>query len=724
MKQITFRCIAAAVFAALLCILSSSADAADGKKWDGKKYPFKLLDPSKPNSEANPFIIDTAGKLAQFAELAKANLDMVSYGKKNGLTGLNHAFVHNYVKMTADLDMNGARTEFPAIESNGAQFDGGGHTITNLRISDKSTKPFINPDTGDAEIRLALFQSAGFIKNLTIGKGSSVTYYGVEKKLTLKIFAAAIAVEADKLENCHNDAAVTVKGRGDPTIAGLAVSCRFTLVNSSNRAPVLFEGDVIDSRTKNRLGKIIPGNLRVAGVCALPGGDISGCFNTGSINVKASGDEILIGGIASVLTNNKCAGLRNSGAISFNAAGDISYLSVGGLVGSGITFPRITGYNEKPMDTGIICNTGSITVNTMTGKCAYVGGIGGGNREMSRINANTSKFGGVYGFLNTYNSGAVTVSSKGKIELNIGGIAGNNAMIVNSWNSGSVSVSSGSGAVANIGGLGGSGVYVQNCYSAGAVSAKGTGNSNAGAIIGRADVRWGETDSTLYAVLDGFWLKQDKKGGVNADIRYAKGSYYYMKKSEMQKSALNTALDALSKKSSDPNEMAEDSFYGTVYIFDSPSSAVMKRSDDGPAKRAGMNSTLLAALNKNAEEKKERLYHKWVIDGTNGGYPVLSGEAFASAAAVPASAVPAATPDPEAVKAVAGIYWGEHRHWTSQVKLGADGSVLLAKTGETGTWTFDGAKLVIRWKKYAPETLVRKGANLFSCPEYKFLLRR
>ena len=88
------------------------------------------------------YIIDTAGTLAYFSWLAKSDLDMVAYGQKNGLKGLQHAFKDNFVKLTADLDMNGSKFEFIAIPDTAATFDGGGHVLTNLRISDKTTPPY------------------------------------------------------------------------------------------------------------------------------------------------------------------------------------------------------------------------------------------------------------------------------------------------------------------------------------------------------------------------------------------------------------------------------------------------------------------------------------------------------------------------------------------------------------------------------------------------------
>jgi len=152
----------------------------------------------------------------------------------------------------------------------------------------------------------------------------------------------------------------------------------------------------------------------------------------------------------------------------------------------------------------------------------------------------------------------------------------------------------------------------------------------------------------------------------------------------------------------------------------------MIRTDDDPKKRKDMEGSLLSNLNKMAKEKSTRHYRKWIIDGTNGGYPVLSKEYFA----IPVDKTaeerlkPLPKPDAATAKKIAGVYYGEHRHWTSQVGLCADGTVKLAKTGETGTWSFDGKNLVIKWKRYDPETLEEKGPGIFSCPAYKFILRK
>lgn len=86
---------------------------------------------------------------------------------------------------------------------------------------------------------------------------------------------------------------------------------------------------------------------------------------------------------------------------------------------------------------------------------------------------------------------------------------------------------------------------------------------------------------------------------------------------------LGMVIDALDSDREDPNTMHEAA-YGAVFSFDNPAATVMVRTDDGPGKRANLNGTLLDNLNNMVEDKINRLYRRWVIDGTNGGYPVLS----------------------------------------------------------------------------------------------------
>lgn len=700
------------IMSVLIYFSTLSASAADGRKWDGGKYPFRLLDPSKANSESNPFIIDTAGKLAYFADLAKCEVDMEAFGKKNGLKGLHHAFKDNYVKLTADLDMNGSQYEFKTITGSAVNFDGGGHVITNLRISDKTSPPYINPDTGDAEITLGLFASVETLKNLGIGKGSSVTYYGVSK-LTLMVYAAALSVHAYKIDNCFSEAAITIKGNGETLVGGITNTCGY-LTNSVNRGPIVFEGDVIVSRAKNRGFRITSGWLKLGGVCASADKTLQGCSNSGSIAVRASGDDLRIGGVAGDTNNSVCADLMNTGNISVSATGDIKQAAIGGVLGQNVPYPRNPKVKtEGYIDSGYICNRGNIDVSILTGKTIAVGGVGGGLFN-SDISMTSYEFTGAFGFINAWNTGSVSAAASGKAEISVGGIAGSGVLVFNCYNAGGISGSSAAGGQLNIGGIGGC-VYVQNSCNYGAVRGKGAGTNYVGGVIGLATIRWGEVNNEWYTAHNAFWLKSSSAGGINSDVAYAKGSYYYKKQGDIKKEGLGKLLDSAKKR--DTDKMVENDGAGYVYSFDTPSSSVMMRSDDGPGKRPNLSGTLLDNLNTMVEDKLERLYRRWIIDGSNGGYPVLSSKPTVYSRTF-------SKPDAATASLIAGSYKAVHRKWQDTVVIGADGSFRRATGSDGGTWSFDGKRLTLKWTKWTPEVLSKTDDGSFSCSAYSFTLSR
>ena len=635
------------ILLALFLFSYMPAGAADGKKWDGKAYPFKSLDSSQPNSESNPFIIDTAGKLAYLYKLASMG-DMEGFGRENGIKGLRHSFKDNYAKLTVDLDMNGALYEFIPIPDTWINFDGDGHVITNLRISDKKTEPIIDDMEGTAEMRLALFQGAEQIKNLTVGKGSTITYnreYYTYKtfKILLTVYAAAIAVETNVMEGCSSEATISVKGNGEAIVGGLAVMCKYTLTNSHFGGTIVVEGNILDVKAKNNQSIVSPGYLRIGGVCAEAGaayapnlkhGGIFGCYNTGTITVKASGNEMQIGGVlASVGSRCECTDIYNTGKLNITATGNIKSACIGGVVGAGNTSNPPMSRPMQYIDSGKIYNSGNINVALKTGTKIGVGGIGGGELgDKPGFDNSSYPFGGVSGFINTCNTGSITVLSTEKVDaLNVGGIAGFGRMAVNSYNTGSISGVSGTGTTLNAGGIGGCAVYAQNCYNIGALSIRGTGTNVVGGVIGLANVLWGEDENHKSAVMNVFWLKQS--GGINSDITYGKGSYYY--KPDEGEASLFSIVESLTKKKKNATaapapapkattgKMVEDFHLGATYVFENPTATVLARSDDGPGKRKAYEGTLLQALNELAELRSDRKYHKWKVDGSNGGYPVF-----------------------------------------------------------------------------------------------------
>lgn len=633
----------------LVSILSASG--ADGKKWDGKAYPFKMKDPSQPNSESNPIIIDTAGKLAYLGQLA-CNTDLVTFGQNNGLKGLGDYFKNNYALLTTDLDMNGAMFEFIAIPDTWLNFDGGGHVITNLRISNKKTMPVVDETEATCEIKLALFVGLEQIKNLSIGKGSTVSFEGElysykGRRWAYNVFAAGVAIFPQVMEGCYSEAVISIKGKYDGIVGGLAATCGYSMTNSYFRGSISVEGNIIDAIFRNKRGIERPGDLKVAGVCAQPApnwdpikkhGGIFGCNNTGPITVKATGDEFKIGGVAADV-NDRCefSDVYNTGKMSVTGTDDIKSAFIGGVVGSGSTSQH---KYEKPyqyLDPGKIYNTGNINVNLKTGKKIRVGGISGGEEDKVRVRFHESSynFGGIYGLINTWNTGSIVVSSSDLVEnMNVGGLAGYGLMAVNSYNTGNISGNLAEGSKLNAGGIGGCSVYAQNCYNIGALTCKSAGSNNVGGVIGLANVLWGETETTKSTVRFVFWLHQTQSGGINSEITNGKGSYY-SKPDEGEPSVVVSIAQIFAKKNKKANtpppatskastgKIVEDPFRGETYYFESPTATVLNRSDDATGKRKAYEGTLLQALNERAQAHQDRKYHLWKIDGSNGGYPVF-----------------------------------------------------------------------------------------------------
>jgi hypothetical protein len=70
------------------------------------------------------------------------------------------------------------------------------------------------------------------------------------------------------------------------------------------------------------------------------------------------------------------------------------------------------------------------------------------------------------------------------------------------------------------------------------------------------------------------------------------------------------------------------------------------------------------------------------------------------------------------------VYDARHRYWTDKIAINADGTFKRATVDESGTWSFDGRKLILRWSKWAPEILVQKPDGSFSSNIYRFTLTR
>lgn len=121
-KKITSLLTAAVMLLSLFIIPPGVALAADGTTWDGNAYEF--TEGSGSGTEADPYIIDTAGKLAYLAARVNAG-DFVYTG--------------SYYSLTEDLDLSGHYWEpigngsFAGATFQG-YFDGNGHKITGMNV--------------------------------------------------------------------------------------------------------------------------------------------------------------------------------------------------------------------------------------------------------------------------------------------------------------------------------------------------------------------------------------------------------------------------------------------------------------------------------------------------------------------------------------------------------------------------------------------------------------
>jgi tRNA threonylcarbamoyladenosine modification (KEOPS) complex Pcc1 subunit len=119
-KKITSLLTAAVMLLSLFIIPPGVALAADGTTWDGNAYEFT----EELGTEADPYIIDTAGKLAYLAARVNAG---------------DGVYTGSYYSLTEDLDLSGYDWEpigngsFVGATFQG-YFDGNGHKITGMNV--------------------------------------------------------------------------------------------------------------------------------------------------------------------------------------------------------------------------------------------------------------------------------------------------------------------------------------------------------------------------------------------------------------------------------------------------------------------------------------------------------------------------------------------------------------------------------------------------------------
>jgi filamentous hemagglutinin family protein len=189
------------------------------------------------------------------------------------------------------------------------------------------------------------------------------------------------------------------------------------------------------------------------------GSSITDSYSTGGINVNSQA-QVNIGGLAGEIKHSSIINSYNIGSITTYYSANFT----GGLVG----------YMDSGSNITDSYNAGSMNLST-SNNGNYIGGLVGciGNASIT----------------NSYNTGAITISSSGSTNSNrVGGLVGYmyGTSIINSYNTSSINISS-SDYSDNVGGLVG---YMEaissitNAYNTGSIDISNANNNYAGGLVG------------------------------------------------------------------------------------------------------------------------------------------------------------------------------------------------------------------------------------------------
>ena len=301
--------------------------------------------------------IYTLEDLIAFRDARKNNEEDVSWWKNE----------NNEITLYADIDMGAVENWIPISKLySGEVFNGNGKTLSNLKITAL--------DSGNNYLGFVA-SNAGTIKDLNIGKGSSITltYTG-----NSSLYAGGICAE------------------NTGSISGCNSAATLNLVSGSNT-----------------------NTLYIGGIVGTGSGEIENCSYTGNINGQSV--NAYLGGII---------GYTNNGCVITDCINE-------GIIGNGLQCEYIGGIAGYAYKTDIIScsNSGTITGN---GTTRAVGGIvgcceGSYNNEYSLIDKCVNSavvvggdefVGGIVGLLN---GGVTNCTHSGKITtsaVNVGAICG------------------------------------------------------------------------------------------------------------------------------------------------------------------------------------------------------------------------------------------------------------------------------------------------------------
>lgn len=285
-------------------------EAATTDPWNGTNTDNSWLD-TGDGSEANPYIITTAEQLANLASSVNSSASNSYSGK--------------YFKLGADLDLNGSETQQWTPIGNyvsssyyyfGGNFDGDGHTISNLYIDSVSYKC----------AGLFGYISGATISNLNVNGRVSNTY---SSNYSTAGGIVGYANNSSTIEYCTSSVRVSAEQ---------------------------------------------PNNIYAGGIVGYlyAGATVQYCYNTGSVTATQKGSNIssaggIVGGKGSSSSTSYITGCYNTGTVTADG-GTSGTAYAGGLCG----------INRHILKVEYSYNVGTVSASSSKSSTTYIGGLVGG----------------------------------------------------------------------------------------------------------------------------------------------------------------------------------------------------------------------------------------------------------------------------------------------------------------------------------------------------------
>lgn len=312
-----------AVYNAYLSLKSALKDFNDARQ-SGAKIGFTWFS-EEDYSETERYTIRTKNQMLELAQLVNGTADLGEH-----VVASAYDFEGKTIELIEDVALDRNRiTIGNADHPFKGIFDGGGHTLSGLKIN-------VNSDYA------ALFgNNQGTIKNLTLS--GDITQTAGDTALA----AGIAAYNSGNIENCVSYTDVTASNA--QAAGGIAGINTGTILNSVN------------------IGTISNDKI-CGGIAGQNAGIISGCINTEKIESQSVSDEAFAGGIAGL--NDTVSAIENS-----VNTGDISATcnAAGGIVGlnrSAVSNCYSTGSVEGSSEAGGIAGTDNGSINN----CYYLEG--------------------------------------------------------------------------------------------------------------------------------------------------------------------------------------------------------------------------------------------------------------------------------------------------------------------------------------------------------------